>query len=107
MAALAVPAIEAVVARVLVVLGVGAAVGAAGDAARKRQKEADDARSTPIARTDAQTKSKEKCKECPPDAGAPSIDPQQVGQKRRLLIRRESPVCRLVLASSQNGCSEA
>lgn len=71
MAALAVPAIETVVARVLVVLGLGAAVGAAGDAARKRQKEADDARSTPIARTDAQTKSKEKCKECPPDAGAP------------------------------------
>ena len=33
-------------------------------------KEADEAKSTPIARTDAQTKTKEKCKECPPDTGA-------------------------------------
>lgn len=71
MAALAIPAIEAVVARALVVIGVGAVAGAAGDAARKQQKEADEAKSTPIARTDAQTKAKEKCKECPPDAGAP------------------------------------
>lgn len=71
MAALAIPAIEAVVARALVAMGVGAVAGAAGDAARKQQKEADEAKSTPIARTDAQTKAKEKCKECPPDAGAP------------------------------------
>ncbi|QJD99555.1 hypothetical protein HH212_05555 [Massilia forsythiae] len=71
MAALVIPAIEAVVARVLVVMGVGAVAGAAGDAARKQQKEADKAKSTPIARTDAQTKAKEKCKECPPDAGTP------------------------------------
>ncbi|MGK5010900.1 restriction endonuclease fold toxin 5 domain-containing protein [Janthinobacterium sp. MDB2-8] len=71
MAALAIPAIEAVAARVLVALGVGAVAGAAGDAARKHQKEADQARSSPIARTDAQTKTKEKCKKCPPDSGAP------------------------------------
>lgn len=71
MAAIAIPAIEAVAARVLVALGVGAAAGAAGEAARKRQKEADEAKSTPIARTDAQVKTKAKCKQCPPDTGAP------------------------------------
>ncbi len=71
MVSLATPAIEAVATRVLVGLGVGTAAGAAADAARKRQKEADEARATPIARTDAQTLSKEKCKECPPDTGAP------------------------------------
>lgn len=71
MAALAIPVIEAAAARALVALGVGAAAGAAGEAARQRQKEAEEARSTPIVRVDAQTKAKEKCKECPPDAGAP------------------------------------
>jgi len=71
MAALAIPVIEAAAARALVALGVGAAAGAAGEAARRRQKEADEARSTPIARVDAHTKAKEKCKECPPDAGTP------------------------------------
>jgi len=71
MAALAIPAIEAVVAYALGALGVGSLADAAGDAARKHQKEADEAKSTPIARTDAQTKTKKKCKECPPDTGAP------------------------------------
>jgi hypothetical protein len=59
---------------VLAALGVGLAAGAAGeaaiDAARKRQDEADKAKSAPIARTEATTKEKEKCKECPPDHGA-------------------------------------
>jgi hypothetical protein len=58
-------------------LGVGAAGGLAGEAARerasKRQKEADEAKSTPIARTDAQTTTKEKCKDCPPDKGTPYL----------------------------------
>jgi hypothetical protein len=71
MGSLAFPAIEAVAARALVALGVGVAAGAADEAVRKRQKEADEAKATPIARTDAQTKGKEKCKECPPDTGAP------------------------------------
>jgi hypothetical protein len=71
MAALAAPAIEAVVARALAALGAGVVAGAADEAARKRQKEADQAMSTPIARTDAQTKAKEKCKDCPPDSGSP------------------------------------
>lgn len=71
MAALAIPAIEAVAARGLVALGVGAVAGAAAEVARTRQKEADQAKSSPIARTDAQTKTREKCKECPPDGGAP------------------------------------
>jgi Restriction endonuclease fold toxin 5 len=61
--------------RVLTALGVGVAAGTAGEvakeAARKRQEEADRARASPIARTDAQTKTKEKCKECPPDKGTP------------------------------------
>lgn len=71
MAALAIPVIEAVAARLLIALGVGTAVGVAGETLRKRQKESDEARSTPIARTDAQTKAKEKCKDCSPDAGVP------------------------------------
>lgn len=71
MGSLAIPAIEAVAVRALAALGVGVAAGAAGEAVRKRQKEADEAKATPVARTDAQTKSKEKCKECPPDTGAP------------------------------------
>ncbi|CAN7621044.1 restriction endonuclease fold toxin 5 domain-containing protein [Pseudoduganella sp. LjRoot289] len=73
MAALAIPPLEAVAARALVALGVGAAAGAADEAARKRQKEADQARSTPIARTEAQTKTKEKCKDCAPDKGMPYL----------------------------------
>ena len=75
MAALAVPLIEGVVARVLAALGIGIVAGAAGEAAReaarKRQDEADKAKASPTARTDSQTKAKEKCKECPPDKGAP------------------------------------
>ncbi|WP_052140311.1 restriction endonuclease fold toxin 5 domain-containing protein [Janthinobacterium lividum] len=71
MGSLAIPAIEAVAVRALAALGVGVAAGAAGEAVRKRQKEADEAKATPVARTDAQTKSKEKCKECPPDTGVP------------------------------------
>jgi len=71
MAALAIPGIEAVAAYALRVLGAGALTGAAADAVRNHQKEADEAKSTPIARTDAQTKTKKKCKECPPDTGAP------------------------------------
>ncbi len=71
MASLAIPAIEAVATRTLVLLGVGAAAGAADEAVRKRQKEADQAKSSPIARTDAQTKARTKCKECPPDTGVP------------------------------------
>lgn len=77
MVGLAVPLIEAVAVRVLAALGVGVVAGAAGEAAkeavRKRQEEADKAKSSPIARTDAQTKAKEKCNECPPDTGTQFI----------------------------------
>lgn len=69
-----IPVVEAVAVRVLAALGVGLAAGAAGEAAleqaRKRQEEADKAKSGAIARTEATTKEKEKCKECPPDRGA-------------------------------------
>lgn len=71
MASLAIPFIESAAARVIVALGVGGAAGLAGEAARQRQKEADQAQTTPLARTAVQTKAKEKCKECPPDKGAP------------------------------------
>lgn len=77
MASLAVPLIEGVVARVLAALGVGVVAGAAGEAAkeqaRKRQEEADKAKSTPISRTDATTKERKKCKDCPPDKGVPAL----------------------------------
>ncbi len=75
MAAIAIPAIEAVVVRVLAALGVGVVAGAAGEAAkeqaRKHQEEADKAKSAPIARTEAQTKARKKCPDCTPDRGAP------------------------------------
>jgi hypothetical protein len=73
MAFLAPPLIEAVAARALLLLGTGAAAGVAEEVVRKRQKEAEQAKSTPIARVDAQTKDKEKCKECPPDKGGPYL----------------------------------
>lgn len=74
MVALAIPLVEGVAVRVLAALGVGVVAGAAGDAARdaarKRQEAADKAKSTPIARVDAQTKTKtKKCDKCPPDCG--------------------------------------
>lgn len=75
MVAIVVSTVEAAAVRVLAALGVGVAAGAAGDAARdaatKRGEEADQAKSAPIAKTDATTRTKEKCKECPPDKGAP------------------------------------
>lgn len=72
MAALVAPVIEVVVTRVLVFLGVTAATGLAGEAIREHQKTAEQARSTPLARVDAQDKDKTKCKECPPDKGIPA-----------------------------------
>ena len=69
MAFLAPPLIEAVAARALLLMG----AGVAEEVVRKRQKEAEQAKSTPIARVDTQTdeKDKKKCKECPPDNGIP------------------------------------
>lgn len=69
MAAPAIPLIEAALGRLLVALGLTVAGGATIDQVRKRKEEADNTRTAPIARTDAQTKAKEKCKECPPDKG--------------------------------------
>lgn len=75
MVAIVVPAVEAAAVRVLAALGVGVVAGAAGeaarDAAKKRSEAADQAKSAPIAKTEATTRTKEKCKECPPDKGAP------------------------------------
>lgn len=75
MVAIVVPAVEAAAVRVLAALGVGVVAGAAGeaarDAAKKRSEAADQAKSAPIAKTEATTRTKEKCKECPPDMGAP------------------------------------
>ena len=73
MAAAAPILLETVVLRVLAALGVGAVGDAASEAAKKHNEEADKARSTPIARAEAQTKAKEKCKECPPDKGVLSL----------------------------------
>lgn len=73
MAAPAVILIEAAATRLLAALGLTVVAGAAGETAinevRKRKEEADNAKTTPIARAETQTKAKEKCKECPPDKG--------------------------------------
>jgi len=66
-AALAYPALEAIALRVLAALGIGAVGGVAIDQAQKRREETDKAGDVPIARSD--TKTGEKCKECPPDKG--------------------------------------
>lgn len=69
MAALALPLIEGIGTRILVWLGVGiAGAGAAAEVAH-RKEDAENARTAPIAGSDAQTKEKEACKECPPDKG--------------------------------------
>jgi hypothetical protein len=78
MVAIVAPAIEAVAVRVLTALGVGVVGGAVGEIARetakKRSEEAEKARTSPIAKTDAIAKTKEKCKNCSPDAG--SLQPE-------------------------------
>jgi hypothetical protein len=71
MASVAVPFLEGVAARVLAGMGVGAVGAAAVDNARKRQKEAEKATSLPIARVDVCSEDNSKCKDCPPDKGAP------------------------------------
>lgn len=71
MTALAGPFIETVVLRVLTALGLGVAGVAANDEVKRRTEEAEKARSTPIAQAGTQATTKEKCKECPPDNGAP------------------------------------
>jgi hypothetical protein len=74
MAGLAVTLVEGIAVRVLAAVGVGgAAANDAMEQARKRQEESDKAKSSPMARTDATTQTKEKCKECPPDKGAPAL----------------------------------
>jgi hypothetical protein len=73
MAAAAPVLIEAVVARVLTALGVGIVGDVARETIIKNNREADKAKSTPIARADVQTKAKEKCKQCPPDKGEPVL----------------------------------
>ena len=63
--------------RLLTALGITAAGGAAVDGARevtrKRQEDADKAKTSPIAQTT--TKAGEKCKDCPPDRGVPALQP--------------------------------
>lgn len=73
MAALAYPAIEAVVVRVLAAIGLGAAGDVTIDEAQKHRQEADKAGDAPIARSDTKTGSK--CKECAPDKGSTFIRP--------------------------------
>lgn len=74
MAAIPILIVEAAALRILAWLGVGVVAGVAGEEAlkqaRKRQEEADKAKSAPIARAESTTTEKEKCKECPPDRGA-------------------------------------
>ena len=73
MAALAYPALEAAVVRVLAAIGLGAAGGVTIEEAQKRRKEAEKAGDAPIARSDTKTGSK--CKECAPDKGSTFIRP--------------------------------
>jgi hypothetical protein len=75
MAALAAPLIETVAARVLTALGIGLVAGAgtkaASDAVKRRNDEASQAQTTPLAKVEAQEK--EKCKKCPIPNGSPVV----------------------------------
>jgi hypothetical protein len=68
MTSIAKPFIETVARRVLAALGAG---GVAGEIIKKRNDEAKEARSTPIARAEAKAGEKEKCNDCPITKGAP------------------------------------
>jgi hypothetical protein len=77
MAAVAAPLIELVVARVLLALGIGlAAEQARREMAKKRNEEADKAKSAPIAQAGTQEAAKEKCKDCSPDKGGLVLQPR-------------------------------
>lgn len=70
MGALAIPVIEAVGARVLAALvGVGILGDAGMKEARKRQEQAEKAKTMPISRAGATTKARRKCQDCPADSG--------------------------------------
>lgn len=73
MAGLAIPLLEGAAARVITALGIGAAGTMAAKTAKKRQEEADKAAATPIARVDVCSEDNSKCKDCPPDKGAPYL----------------------------------
>jgi len=73
MAGIVVPILEGAAARLLTALGIGAVGSAALQTARKRDDAADKAAATPIARVDACTEDNRKCKDCPPDKGAPYL----------------------------------
>lgn len=67
--AAAFPILEGVGVRLLAAL-VGAAAGAkAGDVIKERREKAQGAKESSVAQADTTAKSKERCKECPPDAG--------------------------------------
>ena len=74
MAVLAIPLIEAIALRVLIALGIGAAAGEAAEevkeALRKKDEEAERAKTTPLARAEEIAKTKKKCDLCEPDCGA-------------------------------------
>lgn len=71
MAAIAVPALEALAVRVLAAMGVAIAGEATREIIAKRQEDSEDAKSSPAAKSEKQTKEKKSCDECPPDCGAP------------------------------------
>jgi len=75
MAAIAAPLVRIVATRALARRGAGAAAGVAGAAAleeaRRCQEEAERVQSSPIAQTEATTKEREPCPDCPPDNGKP------------------------------------
>ncbi|WP_433694021.1 Tox-REase-5 domain-containing protein [Herbaspirillum seropedicae] len=71
---------------ILTWLGIGATAGGvavAGDEVLKRHREAEDAQSSPLAKTEVATKTREKCKDCPPSAGARAPVPHSMSQASR------------------------
>lgn len=97
MATLAVPAIRLIASRVLQWLGAAAAAGAATEAARQRTEEAENSRTTPIARAESPAKEKDRCEECPPDSGGLTLQPtagwstEAISYQRRIAAMPEAP----------------
>jgi hypothetical protein len=70
MASLGIPLLESAVTALLVALGIKTASDASRQSGKKRDEEASDARTKPIAKTDAPAKADTKCADCPADRGA-------------------------------------
>jgi hypothetical protein len=107
MAALAIPAIEAIATRVLIALGIGVASAEAGkEIARQRREAAEKAAATPLAKADACTQGDRDpaCRDCPPDRGA--FSHQSTAGWSAVAIAYQQRICAMPPAPMPAGLTE-